>query len=309
MKKNLVRREFLKTSLVMGAGAIITASEPFSFLSLTGGGAQAAPTPDLVVAQGQSPAKVTMAALEALGGIKRFVAKGDVVVVKPNIGWDRKPEQAANTNPEVVAVLVELCYNAGAKKVKVFDHTCNEGRRCYVNSGIAAAAEAKGAEVTHFDSRKLKEVKIPGQRLKSWPIYTELLEADKIINVPIAKHHGIALLTMAMKNWMGVIGGRREQFHQDMGQSLADLATVIKPTLTVLDAIRILVNNGPQGGSLADVRRKDTIVAGVDQVAVDAYGAGFFDVKPQELPYLVKAEMMKLGTTDLAKLKIQNIKA
>lgn len=306
MKKKLARRDFLKASLIVGAGAMIKTSEPFSFIGPLQ--AEAAAAPDLVVAQGSKPAAVTAAALEALGGIRHFISQGDVVVVKPNIGWDRKPEQAANTNPEVVATLVELCYHAGAKKVKVFDHTCNEGRRCYVNSGIQAAAEAKGAQVTHFDTRKVKEVKLQGWRLKSWPLYTELLEADKVINVPIAKHHGMAVLTMALKNWMGVIGGRRDQFHQDMGQSLADLATVIKPTLTVLDAFRILVNNGPQGGSLADVRKKDTIIAGINQVAVDAYGATLFGLKAKDLPYLVQAEKMGQGTTDLSKLKIQHIK-
>jgi uncharacterized protein (DUF362 family) len=305
MKKNLPRREFLKTSLIVGAGAMITASEPFSFM---GAPPAAAAFPDLAVAQGPSPAKVTTAALGALGGIGRFISKGDVVVIKPNIGWDKIPEQAANTNPEVVATLIELCFSAGAHKIKIFDNTCNESRRCYTNSGIMAAALAKGAEVTYFDSRKLKDVKLQGQRLKSWPIYTELLEADKIINVPIAKHHGMATLTMAMKNWMGVIGGHRAQFHQDFEHCLADIATVIKPTLTVLDAVRILVNNGPQGGSLADVRKKDTIIAGVDQVAVDAYGATLFGRKAGELPYLLKAEEMGLGRTDLKKLKIQNIK-
>jgi uncharacterized protein (DUF362 family) len=256
----------------------------------------------------RSPSEITKAAINAIGGMKRFVSRGDIVVVKPNIGWDRLPEQAANTNPEVVATVVKLCYEAGAKKVKVFDRPCNDPRRCYKQSGIADAVTAVGAEVSYIDDRKFKDVKISnGTAIKSWPLYTELLEADKIINVPIAKHHGLSKLTMAMKNWMGMMGGSRNKIHQRIDESLVDLATVIKPTLTILDAVRILTANGPQGGNIEDVKKLNTVIAGIDQVAIDSYGATLFGMKGSDLGYVRIADKAGLGRMDLSKLKIKKI--
>jgi uncharacterized protein (DUF362 family) len=201
-----------------------------------------------------------------------------------------------------------MCYEAGAKKVKVFDRTCNDARRCYVQSGIADAARAAGAEVSYVDERKFKDVTIKGQFLKSWPIYTELFEADKVINVPIAKHHSLSKLTMAMKNWMGVMGGARRTIHQRIDESLADLAMAIKPTLTVLDAVRILIANGPQGGDIDDVKRLDTVIVGVDQVAVDSYGATLFGMKGSDLGYVRIADKVGIGKMDISKMKIKRIK-
>ncbi len=295
------RRRFLKLAATTGIGLSMTGLDglvPF---------ADASEKNDLVVAHGASPAMITRAAIDAMGGMKRFISRGDVVVIKPNMGWDRLPEQAANTNPEVVATVVKLCFEAGAKKVKVFDRPVNDPRRCYVQSGIAPAASAAGAEVNYVDERKFREVKINGQALKSWPLYTEILEADKVINVPIAKHHGLSVLTMAMKNWMGVMGGRRNSIHQRLDESLVDLALVIKPALTILDAVRILTGNGPQGGDMKDVKKMDTVVAGVDQVAVDSYGATLFGMKGSDLGFVRTGDKMGLGTMDLSKLKIRKI--
>jgi uncharacterized protein (DUF362 family) len=262
---------------------------------------------DLAVVQGTSPSKVTRAAIDAIGGIKRFVSKGDTVVVKPNMAWDRVPEQAANTNPEVVAAVVKMCVEAGARKVKVFDRAVNDPRRCYVQSGIADASKAAGAEVSHIDYRKFRDVDTKGSNLKTWPIYTDVLEADKVINVPIAKHHGLARLTMAMKNWMGVMGGSRGGIHQKLDECIAELAAFIKPTLTVLDAVRILTANGPQGGNLADVKRLDTVIASVDQVAVDAYGATLFGMKGSDLGYVRYANRLGIGNMDMSRINIKKI--
>ncbi len=297
------RREFIKSAAVIGIGLGLpeTFSRMISF-------SEAAANPDLAVATGHSPAAITRAAIDALGGIKRFVSRGDIVVVKPNMAWDRLPEQAANTNPEVVSEVVKLCFDAGARKVKVFDRTVNDPRRCYVQSGIADAVKALGADVDHVDNRKFRDMSIKGQALSSWPLYTELFEADKVINIPIAKHHGLAKITMAMKNWMGVMGGARNTIHQRLDESLADLALVIKPSLTILDAVRILTANGPQGGSLHDVRRLDTVIAGVDQVAVDAYGATLFGMTGSDLGYVRIADKMGLGTMNISKLNIKKIK-
>jgi len=269
--------------------------------------AEASTRPDLAVAHGAPPEQLVKAAIDALGGIKKFISWGDIVVIKPNMGWDRTPEQAGNTNPEVVAAVVKLCFEAGAKKVKVFDRPVNDPRRCYVQSGIAPAVQALGAEADYMDERKFRDMEIKGGALTSWPLYSDIFEADKVINIPIAKHHGLAKLTMSMKNWMGVMGGSRRQIHQKLDESLVDLSTKIKPTLTILDAVRILTANGPQGGSLADVKKLDTVIAGVDQVAIDSYGATLFGMKGSDLGYVTLAHKRGLGQMDLSKLKIRKI--
>ncbi|MEK7741520.1 MAG: DUF362 domain-containing protein [Nitrospirota bacterium] len=296
------RRDFIKLAAIAGIGLSI----PRNFDSFIAP-AEAAEKIDLAVAHGVSPSKITRAAIDAMGGMKKFVSKGDIVVVKPNIAWDRTPEQAGNTNPEVVGVVVQMCYEAGAKKVKVFDRPVNDPRRCYVQSGIADAAKAAGADVSYIDERKFKEMDIKGEVLKSWPLYTEVFEADKVINIPIAKHHGLAKLTMSMKNWMGVMGGSRRTIHQRLDESLVDLSMAIKPTLTILDAVRILTANGPQGGNLDDVKKMDTVIVGVDQVAVDSFGATLFGMKGSDLEYVKIADKMGLGKMDISKLKIKRI--
>ncbi len=296
------RRDFLKAAAMTGVGLTMR-EDLLTFTSPV----DAAEKIDLAVTHGASPAAVTRAAIDAFGGIKRFISRGDVVVVKPNIGWDRLPEQAADTNPEVVGEVVRLCYEAGAKVVKVFDRTVNDPRRCYVQSGIAESVKAAGGELSYIDERKFKEVRLKGEALKSWPLYAEILDADKVINVPIAKHHSLATLTMGMKNWMGVMGGSRRQIHQKLDVSLVDLSMAIKPTLVILDAIRILTANGPQGGSLRDVKKLDTVVVGTDQVAVDSYGATLFGMKGSDLAYLQVGSRMGLGVMDLSKLKIKKL--
>ena len=297
------RRDFIKQAVLSGAALALPLGAD-SLRSL----AEAAGRPDLAVARGVPPARITRAAVAELGGMGRFVSRGDIVVVKPNIGWDRTPEYAANTNPEVVAELVRLCYEAGAKRVKVFDFPVNDARRTYRQSGIAAAATAAGAQVSYIDDRKFKDTALRGQLLKSWPLYTEILAADKVINVPIAKVHGIATLTLGMKNWMGVMGGWRGRIHQRIDESLVDIARVIRPSLIVLDAVRILVDNGPQGGSLADVRRLDTVIAGTDQVAVDAFGTTLFGMKADTLDCVRIGHRAGLGNMDLSRLLIKRVR-
>lgn len=299
------RRDFLITSGMASAGIML----PGGIRKLTE--ASSAALPALAIATGSAgsdPAAITRASVEALGGMGRFVKKGERVVVKPNMAWDRTPEFAANTNPEVVAEVVKMCIEAGAGSVRVFDRPVNDPRRSYEQSGIKAACEAAGAEVVHMDGRRFKKVTIPGgTALKHWKFYTEALEADALINVPIAKHHGLAGLTMGMKNWMGVIGNRRSMIHQKLHHALVDISRVIKPRLTVLDAMRILLANGPQGGSLSDVKAMYTVIAGPDQVSVDSLGATLFGMKASDLDYLRNAEAAGLGTTDLDSLNIARI--
>ncbi len=148
---------------------------------------------------------------------------------------------------------------------------------------------------------------IKGNTLKSWPLYTEVFEADKVINIPIAKHHGLAKLTLSMKNWMGIMGGARNRIHQRLDESLVDIAMTVKPTLTILDAVRILVANGPQGGSLSDVKKLNMVIAGIDQVAVDSFGATLFGMKGSDLGYVRTGAQSGLGIMDLSRLNIQKI--
>ncbi len=251
--------------------------------------------------------KLTEKAIETLGGMKRFVSNGDVVWIKANMGWDRKPEYAGNTNPEIVSTLIRLCFDAGAKKVRIGDHTCNDPFLSYASSGIEEAAKAAGAEVLQFDDNRYKETEIGGNYLKSWPIYPDVLEADLVINVPIVKHHCLATATMCMKNYMGIIGGERGKWHQDFAACLTDITHFMKPRLCVLDAVRILTNHGPQGGDLADVKRVDTVAAGTDIVALDALGAEILGHKPADIATVAAGEKAGLGKIDYKQLRLQEL--
>lgn len=261
--------------------------------------------PDIAVITGDDPAQVTRQALDALGGIVRFVHRGDVVLVKPNIGWDRTPEQAANTNPDAVAEIVRQCSNAGAKRVVVTDVSCNDPQRCFERSGIAAAAQQAGAQVILPDPAMFKEVDLQGQVLGAWPVFSPFLDVDKVINVPIAKHHSLTGTTLGMKNWYGMLGGPRHQLHQKIHESLVDLADFVRPTLTMIDCYRILIRNGPTGGNLQDVLLKKTMVAGTNPVALDAYVAkAFWDLDVGALPYLRMAADRGLGTYEFEKVRM-----
>lgn len=301
VKHKITRRDFIRASL----GTAVSLSLPqFGFPDLLAQTLEEKETvPDLAVLTDGDPASMTRQAIELLGGMERFVSKGDVVVVKPNIGWDRSPEQAANTNPEVVAEVVKMCLESGARKVRLFDRSCNTATRCYEHSGIKKAASDAGAEVSFMVDAGFSDMKFPeGKVLKHWPLYKPALEADVLINVPIAKNHGLTYLTMGIKNLMGIMGGDRGKVHWSIDDKLADLANFVRPQLTVLDAYRILVKNGPQGGSLKDVREKKTIIAGTQIATVDAYGATLFGIKPAGLAHIVKSSKLGLGEIDLGKV-------
>jgi uncharacterized protein (DUF362 family) len=298
------RRDFIR-NIALGGAALGLGPSLRGGMNGWGTAAGADAGPDLGIGLGDSPKAITKAAVEALGGMSRFVGRGDVVIIKPNIGWDRTPQLAACTNPEAVVALIEMCQDAGAKKVVVMDNTINEVKRCYVRSGISAAAQAAGASVPYPNDRHLKKIPLKGEWLKDWQVYTDFLEADKFINAPIAKHHSLSRVTLGMKNLMGAIGGPRNQLHQKIDQGIVDLARFFKPTLTVLDAYRILVRNGPQGGRPSDTKLQKTVVAGRDIAAVDAMGAGFFGIRPEELLFLRLAAETGLGRIDLEKLNIE----
>jgi uncharacterized protein (DUF362 family) len=299
------RRDFLKQVMFWSAG-ITTAVPCFQIVPELL--AAEKPIPLVGHAKGKDYYRLVERVLKPLGTINSFVKTGDQVVIKPNMSWDRNPSQGANTHPHVVKALVEMCLDAGAKQVRVFDRTCNEERRCYVNSGVQDALESikdKRLKFFHPDSRKYVPVDIKqGKAIKQLQIYRDALEADTYINLPIAKHHSLSRLTLGMKNSMGVLGGNRGQMHHDLGQKLADLATVIRPKLTIIDATRILLRNGPQGGDPDDVRVMDTVIASADPVACDAYATTLFGLQPDEIESTVAAYKHGLGEMDLARMQI-----
>lgn len=264
--------------------------------------------PELCVAKGADPRALVRAAVDALGGMRRFVSRGEVVLIKPNIGWDRVPEQAANTNPDVVAELVRLCLDAGAARVLVTDVPCNEPQRCFERSGIAAAVGAAGGTVELPADRLFRDADLAGDALTRWPVLSPFLTADKVINVPVAKHHSLTGVTLGMKNWYGILGGLRARLHQRIDESVVDLAAFMRPALTIVDAYRVLLRNGPTGGNIEDVALKQTLIAGTDPVALDAYAAkAFWNLDASALPFLQIAARRGLGHADFQSLRTRRI--
>lgn len=273
------------------------------------------PTPEqayLVVARGEDPAVITRAAVDALGEIGRFVQRGDDVIIKPNIcSASYGPEYASTTNPEVVATLVKMCLDAGAARVRAMDLPFSgTAAQAYKISGIREAVERAGGQMEIMNTAKYAQVNFPaGRELKTWQVYQDVLRANVLINVPIAKTHSVANLTLGMKNLMGVIL-RRLEIHWSIDQRIADLSTLIRPSLNIVDGVRVLTRNGPVSGNLADVVKANTILASQDIVAVDAYAAKlFFKTEPEQIGYIRLGREMGLGRTDLENLKITEVTA
>ena len=253
----------------------------------------------------QTPCDVpalTRKIFESAGGMTRFISKGDVVVIKPNISWARTPELAATTNPEVLETVVRLCQEAGAKKVRIADHTIHDARNCFMVTGAGMVAQKTGAELVFPLSSMMRDMNLHGHRLNVWPVFTPFIEADKIINLPIAKVHSLTGLTLGIKNWIGAVGGRRNALHQDVHQTVTDLAQYFKPTLTLIDAIRIMIANGPSGGNPGDVKIANTLILSNDPVAADARACSLFNMPPSAVGYIQLAQKWGLGTTDFSRL-------
>ena len=270
---------------------------------------------DLVAVMGGEPVQMYTKAIEALGGMGKFVKKGQKVVVKPNIGWNKTPEEAANTNPELVTAIIKDCFKAGAAEVVVFDRTCDEWQDCYKNSGIEAAAKAAGAKIAFAHEEKyFQEVSLPkGLRMKTTKIHEAILNCDVWLNVPILKSHGGAKITCAMKNYMGILWDRGYMHSNDLQQTIADLVGYDKrPALNIVDAYRVLTRNGPKGRTIEDVQIGKALFMSTDIVAVDTAAVNFFNqFRPMTIndaSHIVKGEEAKLGTTKLDTLKIERIK-
>jgi uncharacterized protein (DUF362 family) len=288
------RRAFFKLAL----STLIASQLPSTVFS------QAASS-TVAVAEGTDYASITRKVITALGGMKAFVKPGNTVVVKPNMGWDRKPEYAATTHPAVVKAIVEECLGAGAKKVKVFDNTCNDARRSYESCGIPEALKGmKNVDVRLIEDDRFKKIALKGKFLKEWSLYGDALTADVFINVPIAKHHSLTGLTLGLKNMMGIMGDSRGYIHRSIEDALCDINSVVKSHLTIIDATRILTKHGPVGGSLKDVKILNKVIASRDIVAADAYATTMFNMKPEEIATTVAAHKRGLGEMNLGKIKV-----
>ena len=326
----LSRRDFIKKALHLGTGAIVLGTlsslaacddeeeSPFAELSPASDSNAAQqstviPSPPdkayLTVARGQNTESMVQAAVEALGGIGRFVKTGNDVIIKPNICVAyHSYEYAATTNPDVVGALVKLCIGAGASRVRVMDYPFGgTPEQAYARSGIATAVNEAGGEMEVMSDIKFRDIGIPdGRDITKWSVYMDALDTDVLINVPIAKHHSLGRLTLGMKNLMGLIKDRGK-FHFNLGQRIADLTSLLRPQLTVIDAVRILTNHGPTGGNLEDVKLMNTVIASHDIVAADSYAATLFGLTGDDIPAIRAAVPMGLGTNDLKSIKVDEI--
>ena len=319
--KKLGRREFL--SQAGKAGISIAAAGTAAYLLYDsegpkpGGKAEELVTlPDfsipqiagqtISVVQGSDRVETLNKAIELLGGIERFVKPGETVAIKPNVAFASPPMLGATTRPELVAEVVRLCYSRGkARQVIVADNPINDPASCFMLSGIGKAASEAGAKVILPKNHLFKNTTlVEGKLIKNWPIFFGPFEKiDKLIGIAPVKHHHRSGASMTMKNWYGLLGGRRNIFHQDINTIIAELAMMVRPTLVILDGTEVMMTNGPTGGSISDLRRANTLIAGCDMVAADSYGCSLLDLKVSDLPYLAKAEKAGAGTTDYKSLK------
>ena len=305
------RRDFLKRSVPAVALAAMTGGTGVLFhnrdttkktnLVAKAADFEVAPDPSLPIltqATNPDPVSALNAALDAIGGISRFVKSGERVVVKPNIGWDRTPAQGANTHPELVGEMVRLCLQAGAAEVKVVDNSCNDPRRSFLRSGIREAGEAAGATVLLPLEEDMVEADLGGRVLTRWLVLRHFLETDRFINMPVIKQHNLTLSTVGMKNLYGILGGRRNRLHQAIEESIVDLAEFVRPTLTVVDGTRVMVRGGPQGGSLDYLIIQNTVLCATDQVAADARSVEYLGIQAGQVGHIVLAHESGLGSMD-----------
>ncbi|MFC1780998.1 DUF362 domain-containing protein [Planctomycetota bacterium] len=317
---NLERRKFLvragKAGISIAAAGLITSQmydrqgpkggvDADSLVTLPDFSAPTADGQTLSIVRGPDRKATVNKAIELLGGIGRFVEQGQTVVIKPNVAFATAPMLCATSHPELVAEVVRLCYKAGAKKVIVTDNPINDPASCFLLSGIGKAATQAGAEVILPKDTLFRHTTLTGAMLiQDWPMFFgPLIKADKLIGISPVKDHARAGASMSMKNWYGLLGGRRNIFHQNINGIIAELAMLIKPTLVILDGTEVMLTNGPTGGSTSDLNQANTMIASTNCVAADSFGCNLLGLSPADLPYLAKAENAGAGTTDYESLK------
>ncbi len=305
------RRNFLKKGALYGAVTGLTAGT-FGRVTPALAGLKPDTTKgnyDLVAVRGDDLPAMFNRAMDEMGGMSQWVKPGQTVIVKPNIGWDVVPERAANTNPQLVAEVVKHCLEAGARRVTVFDHTCDNWQRSYSNSGIEDAVREAGARIVpgNFE-RNYRDVSIPGAlRLKEAKVHEQIIDNDVLINVPVLKHHSSTTVTIAMKNLMGIVWDRRFWHRSDLHQCIADFCLYRKPDLNIVDAMLVMTQNGPRGTSTSDLVRKNSLLVSSDIVAIDAASTMIFGAQPSDVGYLRIAEEMQIGSLDLSRRNIQRV--
>jgi uncharacterized protein (DUF362 family) len=310
--KKITRRQFIRGAATAIAAPHLLSNNSFFYGSL----AHAAGEADLIIAKNGSPSQLLQAAMAPLGGMGRFVKKGQRVVIKANIAWARTPEQACTNNPELLSALIKMCYEAGANRVAVWDHTCDNYQFTFSRSGLKETAQKAGADIFSGHGRNVyKQVEVPkGKKLKTAEVLKDVLESEVFINFPLPKHHFATELTLGLKNLIGIVWDM-EQLHKiDLHQCIADINTLRRPDLVVMDAIRILTTNGPKGpGKTEDIGE---VIASTDIVAADAYAATFFKhpktgkpFKPAEIKFVKNAYELGLGEIDLSRIRVKKVNA
>jgi uncharacterized protein (DUF362 family) len=309
--RKLSRRQFIKGAAVGATLPLLSKPLPWC-----GSLVHAAEEADLVIAKNGSPSQLLQAAMAPLGGMGRFVKKDQRVVIKANIAWARTPEQACTNNPDLLSALIKMCYDAGAKRVAVWDHTCDNYQFTFSRSGLKETAQKAGADIFSGHGHNVyKQVEVPkGKKLKKAEVLRDVVEGDVFINFPLPKHHFATELSLGLKNLIGIVWDM-EQLHKiDLHQCIADINTIRKPDLVVVDAIRILTTNGPKGpGKTEDIGE---VIASTDLVAVDAYSATFFKhfktgkpFRPEEIKFVKNAYDLGLGQIDLSKVRVKKVSA
>ena len=318
--KNLDRRQFLarsgKAGISIATAGLISYQLYDRYGPTTGVDAESLVTlpdfrvldkagPTMSIIEGSDRVKTVNEAIESLGGIETFVSEGETVAIKPNVAFASSPMLGATAHPELVAEVVRLGYKAGAKQVIVTDNPINDPASCFTLSGIGKAASQAGAKVVLPKAHLFRHTTLEGGKLiRNWPVFFGPFEnVGKLIGISPVKDHARAGASMSMKNWYGLLGGRRNVFHQDINTIIAELPMMVKPTLVILDGTEVMMTNGPTGGSISDLRRADILIASCDMVAADSYGCTLLDLTVSDLPYLTKAEKAGAGTTDYESLK------
>lgn len=320
-KNNLTRRQFLtrtaKAGICVGSASLISywlydstgpqlRTEPQQLATLPGFSVLRQPGRSMSIVKGRDRTKTVNKAIDLLGGIERFIKPGETVLIKPNVAFASPAMLGATTHPDLIAAVARLCYDRGrAKQVLVTDNPINDPASCFTLTGIAGAANAAGAKIIMPKSILFKPATLAGAKLlKNWPVlFGPFKNVDKLIGIAVVKDHHRSGASMAMKNWYGLLGGRRSIFHQDINTIIAELAMMVKPTLVILDGTEVMTTNGPTGGSLSDLKRADTMIVSCDQVAADSFGCLLLGLMPSDLPYLAKADKAGTGTTDYESLK------
>jgi len=321
----LSRREFIGRAAKAGAclvaaGAIAYATHDPAGPAPAVAGPQAAALPDfsipgpgkkMCIARGAERTRTLQLALQALGGIETFIRRGDRVLLKVNAAFASPPLLSATTHPDLVSELTRQCLKAGAAAVAVTDNPINDPSSCFALTGIGQAARSAGAQVILPEERLFKPVTLKDARLiRNWPVLVGALAgATKLIGIAPVKDHHRSGASMVMKNWYGLLGGRRNIFHQDIQTIIAELAAMVRPTLVVLDGTTTMMTNGPTGGSLADLKETRTLILGTDPVAVDAFGATLLGKTAADLPFIAKAEALGAGTADYGSLSPVEVSA